>query len=62
MTAAAGAGSCGTLTTFPTFGYETIRMAGDVDRLAAVLNAAASIIIALGAACCGMALARAITA
>jgi len=37
-------------------------MAGDVDRLAAVLNAAASIIIALGAACCGMALARAITA
>ena len=57
VTAAAGAGFCGTLATFSTFGYETIRMAEDGNRLAA-----ASIIIALGAAYCGMVLAHAITA
>jgi hypothetical protein len=62
LTAAAGAGFCGILTTFSSFGYETIRMAEDGNRLAAVLHAAASIIIALGAAYCGMALAHAITA
>jgi CrcB protein len=62
VTAAAGAGFCGTLATFSTFGYETIRMAEDGARLAAVLNAAASVITALGAAYCGMALAHPITA
>ena len=38
------------------------RRAEDGGRLAAVLNAAAGIITALGAAYCGMALAHAITA
>ena len=50
-----------TLATLTTFGYETIRMAEE-GGLAAVLNAAASIITALDAAYCGMALAHPITA
>jgi len=51
-----------TLATLTTFGYDTIRMAEEGARLAAVLNAAASIITALDAAYCGMALAHPITA
>ncbi|TDD87705.1 fluoride efflux transporter FluC [Actinomadura rubrisoli] len=58
----AGTGLCGALTTYSTFGYETLRLAEDGARLHAVLNAAASIGAGLGAAYCGMALAGALPA
>jgi CrcB protein len=60
--AAAGTGFCGALTTYSTFGYETLRLAEDGARTYAALNAIAGIIAALGAAYCGMALAQALTA
>lgn len=59
--ALAGTGFCGALTTYSTFGYETLRLAEDGARTYAVLNAAASITAGLGAAYCGMALAQAFT-
>lgn len=60
--AAAGTGFCGALTTYSTFGYETLRLAEEGARTYAALNAAASIVAALGAAYCGMATAQALTA
>jgi fluoride exporter len=62
LMALAGAGFCGTLTTYSTFGYETLRLAEDGARTYAVLNAAASVVAGLGAAYCGMAFAQALTA
>jgi CrcB protein len=56
--AALGTGLCGTLTTYSTFGYETVRLLQDRARLFAVLNVAASIVVGLGAAVAGAALAR----
>jgi CrcB protein len=56
-----GTGFCGALTTYSTFGYETLRLAEDGARLYAVLNAVGGIIGGLGAAYCGMALAQALT-
>jgi CrcB protein len=61
MMALAGTGFCGALTTYSTFGYETMRLAESGARFFAVANAAASIIAGLGAAYCGMAVAQAIT-
>ncbi|MFI0451853.1 fluoride efflux transporter CrcB [Actinomadura sp. 6N118] len=58
--ALAGTGFCGALTTYSTFGYETLRLAEDGARTYAVLNAAVSITAGLGAAYCGMALAQAL--
>ncbi|WP_372505688.1 fluoride efflux transporter FluC [Actinomadura madurae] len=43
MLAFAGTGFCGALSTYSTFGYETLRLAEDGARSYAVLNAAASI-------------------
>jgi fluoride exporter len=57
----AGTGFCGALTTYSTFGYETLRLAEDGARFYAVLNAGASVAGGLGAAYCGMALAQAFT-
>jgi len=56
-----GTAFCGAFTTYSTFGYETLRLAEDRAFLFAALNAAASIIAALGAAYFGMAIAQAIT-
>ncbi|HEU4421317.1 MAG TPA: fluoride efflux transporter CrcB [Pilimelia sp.] len=55
-----GTGLCGALTTYSTFGYETIRLLEDRARLYAVLNAAASIVAGLGAAFLGFAAAQAL--
>ena len=55
-----GTAFCGAFTTYSTFSYETLRLAEDRAYLFAVLNAAASIIAALGAAYFGMAIAHAI--
>ncbi len=55
-----GTAFCGAFTTYSTFGYETFRLAEDRAYLFAALNAAASIIAALGAAYFGMAIAQAI--
>jgi CrcB protein len=57
-----GTAFCGAFTTYSTFGFETLKLAGDRAFLFAALNAAASIIAALGAAYFGMAIAQAVTA
>ncbi len=61
LMAFAGTGLCGALTTYSTFGYETLRLTEDGARLYALLNAAGSIAAGLTAAYAGMALAHAIT-
>jgi fluoride exporter len=55
-----GTGLCGALTTYSTFGYETVRLLEERVRAYAVLNVAASIVAGLGAAFCGIAVAEAI--
>lgn len=49
-----GVGFCGALTTYSTFGYETVRLFTDRSALAAVLNAAANIAAGLAAALTGV--------
>ena len=61
MMAFAGTGLCGALSTYSTFGYETMRLAEEGARFSAVANAAASITAGLGAAYCGMVIAAAVT-
>jgi CrcB protein len=58
--AALGTGLCGALSTYSTFGYETVRLLQDRARAFAVINAVASIIAGLGAASVGAALAQAL--
>jgi CrcB protein len=55
-----GTGLCGALTTYSTFGYETVRLLEGRLRAYAVLNVVASIGAGLGAAFCGIAVAGAL--
>ncbi len=57
--AAAGTGFCGALTTYSTFGFETVRLAEDGARFYAVLNVIASVVAGFGAAVIGYALGQA---
>ena len=58
--AALGTGLCGALTTYSTFGYETVQLLHQRARLFAMLNVVASIVAGLGAAVVGAALAQAL--
>jgi fluoride exporter len=55
VVALVGTGFCGALTTYSTFGYETLRLAEERAYGYAVLNVAASVSTGLGAAFCGTA-------
>lgn len=52
-----GTGVCGALTTFSTFGYETLRLLDEGSVAAAAANSVASIVVGLGACAGGFAVA-----
>ena len=60
LNALLGTGLCGALTTYSTFGYETVRLLEERVHAYAVLNVVASIVAGLGAAFCGTAVAAAV--
>ena len=60
LVALLGTGLCGALTTYSTFGYETIKLLEDRARMYAVLYATASVAAGLGAAFIGIAVAQAL--
>ena len=60
VTALLGTGLCGALTTYSTFGFETIRLAESGSGFYALLNAIASGVAGLGAAFVGITVAAAI--
>ena len=55
-----GTGFCGALTTYSTFGYETVRLMQEGASRLALLNALASIAAGLAAACLGIWIAQAV--
>ncbi|MFF8614896.1 fluoride efflux transporter CrcB [Streptomyces sp. NPDC015350] len=55
-----GTGLCGALTTYSTFGYETVRLIEDGARFYAVANVLASVVAGLGAVFVGVSLAQAL--
>jgi fluoride exporter len=60
VSAVAGTGFCGALTTYSTFSYETLRLAQDGARFYALVNVVASIVAGLGAAFAGLLIAGAL--
>ncbi|HEV2780899.1 MAG TPA: fluoride efflux transporter CrcB [Actinophytocola sp.] len=48
-----GTGFCGALTTYSTFGYETVRLAQERARFLAVANVAFTVVAGIGAAVLG---------
>jgi CrcB protein len=60
LVAGLGTGFCGALTTYSTFGYETVRLAEDGAWLFATINVAASLTAGFGAAALGYALGQAL--
>jgi CrcB protein len=58
IAAGLGVGFCGALTTYSTFGYETLRLTQDGARFLAVANAIASVVAGVGAASLGWAVGR----
>ncbi|MGN9804682.1 fluoride efflux transporter CrcB [Micromonospora sp. L32] len=61
VTALVGTGFCGALTTWSTFGYETLRLARAGARRHALANVLLSVAAGLAAATLGYALGRALT-
>ena len=55
-----GTGLCGALTTYSTFGFETIRLIEDRARFYAAVNVVASIVAGFGVAFIGISIAEAI--
>lgn len=62
VNALVGVGLCGAMTTYSTFGYETVRLFADGARLYAVANVVTSVLAGLGAVGCGLLLAAAVWA
>jgi CrcB protein len=52
-----GTGFCGALTTFSTFGFETVRLAQDGSLLEAALNVCGSLVVGMAACVAGWSLA-----
>ncbi|MFD3926076.1 fluoride efflux transporter CrcB [Streptomyces sp. NPDC058614] len=55
-----GTGLCGALTTYSTFSYETLRLAGTGAGFHAAANVVASVTVGLGAAFAGVSIAQAV--
>ncbi|WP_433670865.1 fluoride efflux transporter CrcB [Nocardia sp. CA-136227] len=55
-----GTGFCGALTTYSTFGYETVRLTEERSYLYAALNVTVSLVAGLGAALLGFTTAHAL--
>jgi fluoride exporter len=57
---ALGVGLCGALTTFSTFGYESVRLLTGGQRLFGLLNVVGSVLVGLGSGVLGVVLAASI--